>query len=375
MTSGVIDEDDRSVFTRCNGADSFWGQRSIRQWVGEDRAFVGDLTPHQYSGFRSSNFHGRFRRRIYVDGTLFQECHQPYTIGDYITIPGWTQDAEYALLAKLQKKINQHEWNAGVFIGELGETTDMMAQSFRTLTSAARLVRKGNFYGAARVLKVSPHVPKKRSPTSDWLALRYGWRPLCSDIYNLSQAIKKLDEPRGAVFRATHFLTNDINSVWSFVGSVQHRQSLILYATEKPFSLQDYLGLSDPATIAWELLPWSFVVDWSIPIGSYISFRSTFGRTEGKYVRSRFQWFSARITGGVIADPPGYIQTIDDEPIGSSSFYSLNRSITSTLDVNLPNFRNPLGSNPGTRLADAVSLFASAMHVLGGGKGSSLHGS
>jgi len=375
MTSGVVDEDDRVFFTRCSGATSFWGQRYTRQWVGADRAYEGDLTPHAYSGYRSSNFHGRFRRRIYIDGALFQECYQPYTIGDYVVIPGWTQDAEYQLLARLQKKINQHEWNAGVFIGELGETVDLMADSFRTLTAAARLVKKGNFSGAARVLKVHPHVPKKRSPTGDWLALRYGWRPFLSDIYNLSQAIKLRDTPRGAVFKASNFLGINGSSIWEFSGTGRHSQQLICYAKEKPFSLPEYLGLSDPATIAWELLPWSFVVDWSIPIGSYIGFRSTFGRTEGVYVRSRFQWFSFRITGGVIADPPGYIQTIDDEPIGSSSFYSLNRSITNTLEVNLPNFRNPLGNNPGTRLADAVALFGAAVQVLGGGSVRGLKGS
>jgi len=30
------------------------------------------------------------------------------------------------------------------------------------------------------------------------------------------------------------------------------------------------LGLTDPASLAWEKLPWSFVIDWIIPAGNYL---------------------------------------------------------------------------------------------------------
>jgi hypothetical protein len=30
-------------------------------------------------------------------------------------------------------------------------------------------------------------------------------------------------------------------------------------------------GITNPALVAWELLPWSFVVDWFLPIGNFIS--------------------------------------------------------------------------------------------------------
>lgn len=31
------------------------------------------------------------------------------------------------------------------------------------------------------------------------------------------------------------------------------------------------LGITNPALIAWELLPWSFVADWFVPVGDYLS--------------------------------------------------------------------------------------------------------
>lgn len=31
------------------------------------------------------------------------------------------------------------------------------------------------------------------------------------------------------------------------------------------------LGLLDPLTLAWELIPFSFVVDWFLPVGTYLS--------------------------------------------------------------------------------------------------------
>jgi hypothetical protein len=37
-----------------------------------------------------------------------------------------------------------------------------------------------------------------------------------------------------------------------------------------PIKLLTIVGLSDPLSVAWEVVPFSFVLDWFLPIGNYI---------------------------------------------------------------------------------------------------------
>lgn len=46
------------------------------------------------------------------------------------------------------------------------------------------------------------------------------------------------------------------------------------------------LGLLNPEIVAWELLPFSFVADWFIPIGSYLEARSITKMVTGLYTTS-----------------------------------------------------------------------------------------
>jgi len=377
MTHGLKDEDDRSYPLQCSGYSYPFGQKYYRTWAGDDRLFPGDETPHAYSSTMFSDFYGRYRLRILVDNVLVLDCHKPLNVSDFVGNVGyWNQSAEYALLSRLQKKINLHDWNAGVFVGELGETVDLMADTFRTLATAYRHTRKGNFGKAASVLGVNPRAPKKRSLVNDWLALRYGWRPLLHDIYNLSEAVKNLDVPRTARFKASYALPIASPGPWGFHchGKGENRRSIVCYAKEKAFHLDEYLGLTDPLSIGWELIPFSFVVDWCSPIGSYLGFRSMAARTEGTYVRSNFSHYQFRVIDSEQRDPPGYVVYILDEPIGSGSFVSMQRYILSALEVMLPEFKAPFSlDTPSLRLADAIALLASVVGV-GGGK-RPLHGS
>ena len=53
-------------------------------------------------------------------------------------------------------------------------------------------------------------------------------------------------------------------------------------------SIPRSLGLINPSTVAWERLPWSFVIDWFIPIGSYLDSVGFFGGLRLSYAQSTF---------------------------------------------------------------------------------------
>jgi hypothetical protein len=286
----------------------------------------------------------------------------------------WDSNDEIALLGKLADKYRVSNWNAGIFIGELGKTVDSIADRTKQLAKVAVAVKKLQISKAVSLLKAKPSaklVASTRlgkgtiSATELWLELRYAWRPLIKDIYDLSDAICKKDVPRIKVFHVDRKIPKDVYSssptVFTVKGSGSYLKSIVANVAEKPFSYPAYLGLTNPESIAWELVPFSFVADWFIPIGNYLETRNTISSiTSGTYVRTTFDWYKGRITGfkspfnGKIGNPPHEWQYT--ECSGFNSYVQINRTIVSSLSVPLPSFRNPIGSNPATRALDAITL-------------------
>jgi hypothetical protein len=46
------------------------------------------------------------------------------------------------------------------------------------------------------------------------------------------------------------------------------------------------LGLLDPLSVAWEILPWSFVVDWFYPVGTFLDNLSIIPQLEGRFTQT-----------------------------------------------------------------------------------------
>jgi hypothetical protein len=111
-----------------------------------------------------------------------------------------------------------------------------------------------------------------------WLEYRYGWRLLYYDIVEVSKVIATLDEKRqrfsqrsGNTFESSTSVT--LEDRWSSL----HLDHLI----ETTFStsvrgavvadIQPPKLAFDPLTTAWELAPFSFIIDWMVGIGDFLS--------------------------------------------------------------------------------------------------------
>lgn len=136
------------------------------------------------------------------------------------------------------------------------------------------------------------HSPRKtdgsRTPIDDvsskWLEWRYGWGPLVMDLVSALKALNKARIPRRFMVRgfANDESDSSVDSAYtisigttSFRKDVSHSRKVrayVLYEVKEGYGalLNDFGVLDFPAS-AWELVPFSFVVDWFIPIGDWVS--------------------------------------------------------------------------------------------------------
>lgn len=119
------------------------------------------------------------------------------------------------------------------------------------------------------------------------LEIAYGWIPLMQDSFN---AVKHLSEREKEANRAIITVTSrakesytDKATMGTDVGGVHFLIDRVREIEHEVFTRLDYykdngmlhelaqLGITNPASLAWEITPFSFVVDWFYPIGDYLN--------------------------------------------------------------------------------------------------------
>lgn len=209
------------------------------------------------------------------------------------------------LWAKVADQIRGHSFNAAVTGAELGQTLGMVTERAKSLFSAFRNVRKGNLSKALQVLNAGK--PKKGFRSKDvsglWLELQYGWKPLVSDVYSGMQFIEaQTAGPRSIEFeeRVSKKISQEVSNSppeYSIVAEGVVSRTYRVEYTEG-LSTPRSLGLLNPAAVLWEKLPWSFVIDWFIPVGTYLDVIGSIPYVEGWLYRTDFSRASANYRGG-----------------------------------------------------------------------------
>jgi hypothetical protein len=206
-----------------------------------------------------------------------------------------TDDQKGKVLNKLLGKIKGHQFNLGVEIGQLNQTTGLLTSTLGKLGRSALALRRGDFSTAARQLGATPRTTrlKGRDISGRWLELQYGWLPLISSSYEAMLAYKAVTEdPRKKIFTATSVQTRDIEiSQAPSIGTGKVKAKVgrrLQYEMYEELSVQRQLGLLDPLSIAWELTPWSFVIDWFFPFGNYLSNLNQIPKLKGRWLITDF---------------------------------------------------------------------------------------
>lgn len=205
---------------------------------------------------------------------------------------------DWELILKARSRLqDERTWRAPVFLAEAGKSVEMITDAAQRLARAAREAKKLNWWAVYDALGVSPKEADRFKGrlksnadafSSNWLALQYGWKPLLMDMDSAAQSLAALQsvrpsqqfptEVRVRLQRAKTFdsgVTLQVSPDIECYGRLSVSVSKVLVMKAWVSNPQIYnaasLGLTNPAAIAWELVPFSFVADWFLPIGDVLN--------------------------------------------------------------------------------------------------------
>lgn len=199
-------------------------------------------------------------------------------------------DSNASLQADLKGKVHDKLMGSiregaslGAGLAELGKSIGMVNARLVQIAQFTRRLRKLDFNGAAHVLSL-PRAPKgvskSKSMAGNWLEYSFGWKPAIQDIYT---AIDVLQEPIRSIkpkeSSSGSFLKSYGDAVsttqpfhrFEYVGLTRLRAGLEVTVTNHNLFLANRLGLINPGTVLWEVIPFSFVVDWFINVEQFLS--------------------------------------------------------------------------------------------------------
>jgi hypothetical protein len=327
---------------------------------------------HAYSLNFQRTFHDRVQ--MAVDPFLWRSDMDAYGATTWAPADLFTSNDQIKLIGKLGDLLYGSDFNMGIALGELGDTLGLIGDTAGRLGGALGAARKGQFGLAADFLLNGTRRPKKpghknlpKSKTTpkmladNWLELQYGWLPLLKDVEAGAQMLAHhLNTPVRQSYRVggrreqvlpTRESQVGYNSAHKAYGTAtrSHQRSLIARIEEKG-TIPQFLGLTNPELVAWELVPYSFVADWFIPLGSWMSARALVSNLKGTFIQS-----DKRI-GRAFTPTSAYFA---NSSRGNFMWVKFDRTVSTTLKVPKPRFK-PLGQVASWQhCANAVGLLIS----------------
>lgn len=252
----------------------------------------------------------------------------------------------FNLQSRLVEKMKGAQWNAPVFIAEARKTADMVVSTATTIWSVWKNLRKGKYDLALEELGIIDNNVKRarlkrqwyyetyrKSPdkaaANAWLQSQYGWIPLLSDVKSAAEVLASMVHDDRATFRVkvrskeTQDRLREVPfSGQPFIGDgkvsiKEHWTDSAQYVVHyRPSDLYRYgqIGLLNPAMVMWELLPFSFVADWFVPIGDYLNGLDAgiqFTFEKGLYSRkTSVHGEVIRCDGGILEGNSSYSRTL-----------------------------------------------------------------
>lgn len=214
--------------------------------------------------------------------------------------------------SKFKDKVSDRaQWASNVI--EARKSMSMITTRCLQIYHFARKLKKGRVEEALAVLgqgllqtdkKKQLKGRVRESFANTFLELHFGWSPLIGDIGN---SVNFLQEPikspivfgRGTSVMSQHNYLVGAYSKNHYYGREARCEIGSKISVANPnLWLANSMGFTNPMSVAWEVVPFSFVVDWFINVGDFLSSYNEFAglnlvdgyTTRSFYGTSRYYW-------------------------------------------------------------------------------------
>lgn len=175
----------------------------------------------------------------------------------------------------MRGKLYKGSASLGVTAASYRQSREMIVKNansiVRTIATADRNLR--------RRWKFPWYAPKKVADRV--LEVMFGWKPLLEDIHNSCSTVIQLADRLEAVngrgmknyYVSYESRSSDGKRIEKFVkgGTAKATSSCLVYISNPNRWLLERAGLLNPAAVAWDLVPWSFVVNMFANTGSLVN--------------------------------------------------------------------------------------------------------
>jgi len=277
-------------------------------------------------------------------------AENPYTgsLRPVMTWPDWS--------LPLRLKIKDESINLGQTLAEYRQTASMFGDAAKGVVNAWRAFKKKKFLKNRSMCSVS----------AAHLIYDYGVAPLVSDMFDSYEALRhRLEKPvhkRYFIKQTCEKEVLELEDVYYGLGKsgpFTCEQTGDQYTTayvELDLEKLSMFTPGNPLEIVWERVPYSFVVDWFIPIGDTLSALSALGGVKSvnvSVVRKRRQY---EVRTPYITDVFGVKHP--PERKGFTNFEAITRSVYNTIPLPaIPQFDFDATVS---KLLNAVSLLVNA---------------
>lgn len=268
------------------------GKFETKTWGGTNATSLADrANDHPYNSTQVWWWNPPIKVRIksypFPDGTWSDSDVYSFYGSNPSFVRHWNSNHDLEVVTRLKNLMSRGSFNALVSCGELKET-------WKTIATGALSIRK-MIVGAAkrrgiRRTEELGRVLTEKKLSSRFLEYEYGIRPLIGDVFNacelaayhLNKGINRRYRARFRIESEASKPVNDYTTLWLGTRQIE-RQQIIAKVREFSDATLAATGVFDPFAAAWELVPYSFVIDWFIPVGDFLEAANFLRNTEATY--------------------------------------------------------------------------------------------